>query len=66
MGISGVDPKWLGCTKSLAQAFDLVRKTGAAGKYVVFSQATQQTNHYEIDLDGMIRSISTEVHVVAC
>ena len=54
-----VDRKWLGCTDTLAQAFDLLRKNGV-GIYLVFSRTTQHKNQYEVTLAGVIRSISAQ------
>ena len=57
---SGADQKWLGCTETLTQAFDLLRKNGA-GTYFIFSQTTQHKNHYEVTSGGVIRSVSAQL-----
>ena len=37
--VNNGESKWLGCAESIAQAIDLIRKTGS-GSYFVFSQQT--------------------------
>jgi glucose dehydrogenase len=54
--VNNGEPKWLGCAESLAQATDLIRKTGA-GSYFVFSQETGHKNFYELTTDGVVSQV---------
>lgn len=47
---------WLGSAATLAQALELIRRTGP-GSYCVFSQKTEQKSFYKVRSD---RSISLE------
>lgn len=43
---------WLGCTETLAQATELIRKAGV-GSYFVYSQKTGHKTFYEVTTDGV-------------
>jgi hypothetical protein len=49
-------PKWLGCTETLAQAILLLRDAGP-GSYLVFSQQTGYKDHYEVSADGVVSQV---------
>ena len=50
------EPKWLGCAETLAQAIDLIRKTGS-GSYFVFSQKTGHKHFYK-NTDGIVSQVA--------
>jgi hypothetical protein len=50
------EPKWLGCTESLAQAILLLRDAGA-GSYFVFSEQTGYKDHYEVSANGVVSQV---------
>jgi hypothetical protein len=48
-----IEPDWLGCTESLAEALQLIRRTGP-GSYFVSYQKTEHKSFYKVSLDGSI------------
>jgi hypothetical protein len=51
--VHGSEPKWLGEAGTLAEAIELIRKTGV-GSYFVYSQTTQHKNFYNVSSDGVV------------
>jgi hypothetical protein len=47
------DSHWLGCTETLAEAVDLIQKTGP-GSYLVFSQTTHHKNLYNVTAESTV------------
>jgi hypothetical protein len=51
------EPKWLGCVETLAQATEMLRRTGY-GRYLVFSQQTGRKDFYQVATDGIVSQVS--------
>ena len=54
--VNNGEATWLGCAESIAQAIDVIRKTGS-GSYFVFSQKTGHKNFYEVNRDGIASQV---------
>jgi hypothetical protein len=50
------EPKWLGCSETLAKALDLAAENGQ-GSYFVSSQTTGHKNFYEVTPDGKLSEL---------
>jgi hypothetical protein len=48
-----IEPDWLGCTESLAEALQLIQRTGP-GSYFVSYQKAEHKSFYKVSLDGSI------------
>ena len=51
------EPKWLGCTETLAQAIQLLRNAGS-GSYFVFAQQNGHKDHFEVSRDGVVSQVA--------
>jgi hypothetical protein len=51
--IGDSDSQWLGCAETLAEALELIEKTGP-GAYLVFSSTTHRRNLYRASPDGVV------------
>ena len=52
-------PEWLGSSRTLVQAVEMIEKTGP-GEYLVFSQVTHNKNLYKVSRDGTVSLVAAQ------